>query len=60
MNYRTVLVGTLQGLAAAILVDIHAWSATPDVKFDFNLAGRRWLLGAATGFFTALGLSQVS
>ena len=51
---RKVISGALSGLLAAAITDIDAWKQTG--KFDWALASRRWIAGAAFGVSGALGL----
>jgi hypothetical protein len=47
--------GMLIGFASAVLVDLDAWHK--GLKFDWDVAAKRWLIGMVTGLFGAAGLS---
>lgn len=61
MNLQAIMAGAASGLLAAIAVDLDAWKkwqkehpAEP-FAFDFKLAVKRWLFGAASGAAAAIG-----
>lgn len=64
MNWQKVAAGAASGLIAALMVDLDAWKRwqkdnaaepTLDFSFDFGLAAKRWLYGAASGAAAAIG-----
>jgi len=61
MDLKKIIAGAVSGFVAAFLVDLNSWSkSTPDGKpnapFDFVLAFKRWLSGAASGAAAAWGI----
>lgn len=47
---QKIIAGAVAGLLGTIKTDLDAWSKAPDgAKFDWPLALRRWVEGAATG-----------
>ncbi len=52
--------GTIGGLASAILVDVDAWKSTPDMPFDWNKAFRRWTYGIVTGMLSSFAISSTA
>ena len=55
-----LVAGALSGLLSAILIDLHAWQASPTATFDFKLAAKRWVTGLVSGVTAALGLAEVA
>jgi hypothetical protein len=58
MNYKLLLAGAISGCAAALVVDINAWSKSKK-PFDWGLAIRRWIAGAVSGAAAAAGFGVV-
>ena len=56
MNYRAIATGALSGFLSALLIDVNAWSRSQSA-FDWGLAAKRWIAGAATGALAALGVN---
>jgi hypothetical protein len=60
MNINAILFGALAGLAGTIKTDLDAFKQAPKgSKFDWELAGRRWLAGAFTGALAGAGLGAL-
>ena len=45
---QKIAAGALAGLLGAIKTDLDAWTKNPGTRFDWSLALRRWIEGAAT------------
>ncbi len=57
---KKIIAGAVAGFAAALVIDINAWSKGPEgSKFNWLLAAKRWVAGAVTGATGAFGLGQV-
>ncbi len=59
MNWKNIIAGSVSGFASALVVDINAW-AKSNAKFDWKLAGKRWISGAFTGGTAALGFGGIA
>lgn len=61
MDWQKVLAGAASGLIAAVAVDLDAWKKwqrehpNEPFGFDFKVAVKRWLYGAASGAAAAIG-----
>ena len=54
---QKIAAGALAGLFGAMKTDLDAWGKNPGTRFDWSLALRRWIEGAASG---AVGMYAVA
>lgn len=59
MSWKAALTGAAAGFMSAVVVDLNAWSRS-EGPFDWGLAARRWVAGAASGLAAALGVETVA
>lgn len=52
------IIGGAFGAAAAVLTDLHEWSGS-EKPYNWKLAARRWVYGAAAGLAGAVGVGVV-
>ena len=57
-DIKKIIAGAIAGAAAAIVVDINAWSKSNDA-FNWALAVKRWVAGAVTGATAAFGIGAL-
>lgn len=59
LNYKVAIAGAVSGFVSAVIVDVHAWSAT-EGGYNWAKAGKRWIAGAVSGAAAAAGLTIMS
>jgi len=56
---KKVIVGAMSGFVSAVLVDLDKWKKSELDKFDWNLAIKRYFMGAVTGAIAAAGFGNI-
>ncbi len=57
-DLKKLAAGAVSGFMAAFVVDIMAWSKSPEGEvFSFKLAAKRWVAGAVSGVAAAMGIA---